>query len=240
MARYKEVREIIARELASGLYPVGGKFPTDLELCERFGVSRFTVREAVRELQEQGLLRRQKGAGTVVAAAQPPAVYVQSIESLDRLDRYASEAHFEKHNEGVVTPHAVLADLLGVGPGGKWLRLAGVRRLRDHDTALCWTELYLSEPYIEARSRLVAGGEPYFEQLRRLYGTVVSHVDQTIRAFALAPDIAQVLDAEPNAPALMVRRQYFADTETPFEVSLSLHPSDRYAYTARLSRDRLW
>jgi DNA-binding GntR family transcriptional regulator len=49
---------------------------------------------------------------------------------------------------------------------------------------------------------------------------------------------AGVLGIEPGAPSLLVRRRYFAASEQPFEVSLTLHPGDRYVYTARLARGR--
>ena len=38
-------------------------------------------------------------------------------------------------------------------------------------------------------------------------------------------------------PALMTRRRYYAEGDAPFEISLSIHPGDRYAYTQRLLRE---
>ena len=49
--------------------------------------------------------------------------------------------------------------------------------------------------------------------------------------------IAHSPNVEPHKPALMTRRRYFADGDAPFEISLSIHPGDRYAYTQRLHRE---
>lgn len=60
----------IARELKAeirdGLYPPGSRLPTEADLCRRFGVSRATVRSAVKELDVRGLVRTQHGVGTFV------------------------------------------------------------------------------------------------------------------------------------------------------------------------------
>ena len=64
--RYLRISEELLSDIGAGKFPVGSMLPTELELCERFEVSRFTVREALRRLQEMGLLHRRRGSGTVV------------------------------------------------------------------------------------------------------------------------------------------------------------------------------
>jgi predicted transcriptional regulator len=92
--------------------------PTEQELCDRHGLGRHTVREALRLLEEVGLLSRQAGAGTVVLAARPREVYSYRIDSIDNLTEYARVTVFDKKQEGVVSPLGKLADTLGIIPGG--------------------------------------------------------------------------------------------------------------------------
>jgi DNA-binding GntR family transcriptional regulator len=236
MARYKDLRATLAAEIAAGQPPIGARFPTDLELCERFGVSRHTVREALRDLQTQGLLVRQPGSGTVVAAGTARPIYSQTLQTLGELDAYAARARFEKMSEAVVGLRPSLAELLGCAVGSKWLRIVGVRRLVGSVEPLGWTEIYIAEPYIAARRRFTVGPEPYYEQVRREFGLVVREVEQRLSAVAIPAESAALLDAQAGDPAVLVRRRYFALGDSPFEVSLSIHPADRYAYTARLTR----
>jgi GntR family transcriptional regulator len=51
---YRDLRATLMAEIVAGKFPVGTRFPTDYELCERFQVSRSTVREALRSLQDEG------------------------------------------------------------------------------------------------------------------------------------------------------------------------------------------
>ena len=69
-ARYLQHRAATCGSaIADGRYPVGAQLPTEHELCRQLGLSRFTIREAIRVLATAGLVRRKPRAGTVVAAA---------------------------------------------------------------------------------------------------------------------------------------------------------------------------
>src|SRR5262245_27307234 len=63
---YQAIFERLSRDIASGRYKPGQKFPSEAALVKRFNVSRITVIRAVRELQERGLVDRVAGSGTYV------------------------------------------------------------------------------------------------------------------------------------------------------------------------------
>ena len=232
-----ELRQTLAAEIAAGAFAVGGKFPTEYELCDRFSVSRHTVREALRALEDQGLLARQAGLGTTVLARTPAALYTQTLDSLGGLLDYATETVFEKQHEGFVTIRDGLAEILGRDAGERWLRFAGLRRLAADGTAICWTEIFVAEPYRAIRGDLTAKSGPIYELIARQFKLDIREVEQRVSALAMPTEIAKALDVEPLKPALMTRRRYFAEGDTPFEITLSIHPGDRYAYTQRLHRE---
>ena len=62
--KYLQVKKALIADLHSGVYPVGGVIPSEMELMQRFGVSRFTVRQALANLVAEGWLRREQGRGT--------------------------------------------------------------------------------------------------------------------------------------------------------------------------------
>src|ERR1035437_3584420 len=68
---YLKIRERLEREIASGRYAAGEKFPSEAALGLRFAASRITIGHAVRELQERGLLDRVAGSGTYVRGPAP-------------------------------------------------------------------------------------------------------------------------------------------------------------------------
>jgi GntR family transcriptional regulator len=68
---YLQVVRALKDEIVSGVHPVGSQLPTEEELCARFSVSRYTVREALRRLREDNLVSSRQGAGTVVVPPRP-------------------------------------------------------------------------------------------------------------------------------------------------------------------------
>ena len=59
--RYMQLAQTLINEIQSGRFPVGSTIPTEFELCEQFGASRSTVREAVKQLVQLGMVVRQAG-----------------------------------------------------------------------------------------------------------------------------------------------------------------------------------
>ena len=68
--KYTLIKQDLMNGLRAGKFPVGGVIPSETELMQQFGASRFTVRQALAELVNEGWLRREKGRGTFFC---PPA-----------------------------------------------------------------------------------------------------------------------------------------------------------------------
>ena len=87
--QYVLVAQALMQDISNGRFPVGALLPPEMTLCTQFGVSRHTVREAIRRLQERGLITRQRGVGTRVKAQQSESKYVQSASTIPDLLQYA-------------------------------------------------------------------------------------------------------------------------------------------------------
>ena len=234
---YQELHDRLIEELAEGVYPVGERFPTEQELCARSGLGRHTVREALRMLQEAGLLSRRAGAGTVVLARRPPKKYSYQIDSIENLTEYAEATVFESVQEGIVTLHERFADALGVRAGSRWLRMAGPRRPKNDELPLAWTEIYIAEPYADVRNRPGAASRPIYQEISEQFGFGISKVERQTSAVVMPNEISEQLRCTAGTPALMERRRYWSDKDELFEVSMSFHPGDRFNQTILLERE---
>ncbi len=79
-----QVADQLRRRLAAGEFPVGSKLPTEAELMAELGVSRNSLREAIRSLAHAGLLRAQAGSGTYVVATSDLAPTLARHLAFDR------------------------------------------------------------------------------------------------------------------------------------------------------------
>lgn len=66
VALWRQIQRVLEREIATGTWEPGARLPTEHQLAERFSVNRHTVRRALAELEERGLLRVERGRGTFV------------------------------------------------------------------------------------------------------------------------------------------------------------------------------
>ena len=88
---YKQVAVILLGEIRKRTYLHGDKIPVEPELCDSFGVSRITIRKAVNQLQEQGVLEKRSGKGTyvcypkIVEASDADGSFTRSSEMINRV-----------------------------------------------------------------------------------------------------------------------------------------------------------
>jgi len=108
--RYLRISEELLSDIGAGKFPVGSMLPTELELCERFEVSRFTVREALRRLHGMGLLHRRRGSGTVVLSLEPQAAMVQALDSMSAMLQFPPETQIKVQKTESITSSANTAN----------------------------------------------------------------------------------------------------------------------------------
>jgi GntR family transcriptional regulator len=235
--RYMQLAQTLINEIQSGRFPVGSTIPTEFELCEQFGASRSTVREAVKQLVQLGMVVRQAGIGTTVKAVGSEGSYRQVMQQLSDLHRYTADTVLQLLNkETIEVTDAALCAMLDAKPGETWLRLEGVRRSPESVDPICHTEVYIQPAF-----RSLAGIEnephtPIFTLIERQFGEQVAQVQQEIRAVGLPAHIARVVNAKARSPALWLSRRYLNRRGEIVEVSVSIHPADRFSYSETFQR----
>jgi len=234
---YLQVARKLQEQISAGVYAVGSLLPTELELAEMHGVSRQTIRQAVQRLRQQKLLVARKGVGTRVEARRPEEGYYYALHSLKEIFQFASETTLHVEHEKLVKVRGALAAQLASRSGRSWLHLVGVRKVAGHDLPICWAEVYVDG----AHARLIQGMEIHqaaiFSAIERHSGEAVTEVKQNISATVLAPAMAARLGAPEQSPALVITRRYFGAGRRLFEMSVSIHPADRFSYAMTLKRD---
>ncbi len=130
-AGYAEIKEYISEKIHTGEWPTDYMIPTEVQLCEQFGVSRPTVRTAVLKLVEEGRLKRIKGKGTFVTS---PRVLEQSTVFIESFFREMQERGLEITTE-VLELRRLPAEedirILLETPGYHVIKLSRLRYVKD-------------------------------------------------------------------------------------------------------------
>jgi GntR family transcriptional regulator len=235
--RYLQLAQTLINEIQSGRFPVGSTIPTEFELCEQFGASRSTVREAVKQLVHLGMVVRQAGVGTTVKAVNSEGSYRQVMQQLSDLHRYTADTVLQLlKKETVELDDASLCAMLEAKPGETWLRLEGVRRSPESADPICHTEVYIQPAFRSLSGFEEAPHTPIYALIERQFGEQIAQVQQEIRAVSLPAHIAKIVNAKARTPALWLSRRYFNKRGEIVEVAISIHPADRFSYSETFQR----
>lgn len=235
--RYEQIAKDLEERITSGKVSVGDSLPTEAELCKKYRVSRYTAREALRQLRNAGLITRRPRAGTTVASAQTRSAFSQQISSAADLFRYATDTRFIiEHRERIKAGGEDLA-VLECRRGQEWIKLSGIRRRPGIATPICLINVYLNIALAGLEKRIPRSSGAIYSQVEKSLGVRIAWIGQRIEAVGLSAEEAKRLDATAGACGLRVRRYYYDATDRLLEVSDSLHAGSRFAYEMRLRRD---
>ena len=226
----------LRRAIASGRYPVGAQLPTEHELCRKLGVSRFTIREAIRVLSSAGLVQRKPRSGTVVAALPDDTRYSHGIGSLRDLFQYALSTHFQYVHIGRIGLPKALARAMSRVPGEDWIYAVALRRESAGGKPFGVTRLYLN-PVLKGLERTLRGAKgPVYSIVERKFGLRIERVEQVIAGIVLGGEDAAKLGVPAGTPGLSIRRSYFDEDGRLLELADTVHPADRFTYRMELRR----
>ena len=237
---YLRIAKHLKSAIAEGRYPVGARLPTEAELCDQFGISRFTARAAVKILLTSGLVTRRQRVGTVVIATPDDARYTFDASTVSDLFQYAHETRLRLAYVGHIALDKGRAADFGAEVGDEWTYGIGVRRQGgegiDLGRPICVTRLFLN-PSLEAIDQRLRDAEgPIYQVIEREYGKTIARVEQELHAVLLTTDDAANLACAPGMPALRIVRRYYGDDGKLLEMAENVHPSDRFHYRMQLSK----
>jgi GntR family transcriptional regulator len=233
---YRQVARALRDEILRGERPVGDNLPAESELSARFAISRHTVRQALRQLRDEGLVASRQGSGTVVVRAASSSGYIQTVASIEELIPYAAENRYDVSASELVTCDTALARKLGCSRGDKWLRITGYRYPPERKVPICWTEVFI-RPQFSGVMKLLSGRKgPIYTWIEELYGADFAEVQQTLRVRDMPKAIAPKFDVEVGSPAVEICRVYRLDSGTVAEIAFNIHPADRFTSSITLHR----
>lgn len=232
--QYALVAQALIDDIARGRYAVGGLLPTEFELCTQFGVSRHTVREAIRRLQERGLVTRQRGVGTTVKASRAAPRYVQTVATIADLPQYVEDTRLITTEATDVIADAALAETLRCPEGQRWVRVTGFRYAGREKLPMALTDIYVNAAYGGIQKLIGAMKVPVYTLIERQYGVAIVEVRQELAATLIRPAEAKRLAVKPGSAGLVVTRRYFGANDRLIEVAVNLHPAERFSYSMSL------
>lgn len=229
--KYLQVRHILARRMYAE-YELGDRIPTEQALCEEFGVSRETVREALRGLEQEGIIQRHRARGTFFVRRPDKPV----TERLTGMVEDFTALHLDTYAK-VLTAGPVKAPdeaKLIQEPGDEIYRIDRLRYFED--LPLVVHEAFLSVDLGERVVQWDLGNTSINEVIENKLHISCVEERQQIEAMVADTGLAQLLGIPVGAPVLLISRLHRLANGQSMVLFKSYYRADRYYYTLNLAR----
>lgn len=232
---YQQIARTLKDEIVSGVFPVGAQLPTEDGLCERFSVSRYTVREALRLLREDGLVMSRQGAGTMVIPPRTMTEGIQQVMSINDLVAFASGTRLAISNIRMLMIDDKAAAWSGLTKGTEWLQVSGLR-LAEEGPPVCRADYFINREYAAVGRLLQRHTGPIFPLIEDMFGESIVEVQQQISAAIMPPVFVAELKVKEGTPALEVRRTYKNADDRVIQVTINTHPAAQFKHSMTMRR----
>lgn len=234
--RYIKVCKALLRSISEGEYPVGSLLPPEAALCDKYGVSRTTVREALRQLSEQGIVDKLHGVGTIVKNAEPRSNYTVAVNTTD-LMQYGKETTLTVIDRSDITTGATQVRLFRCGLGEPWVHVRGLRSPKhDADHPISLLEVYIPSRFASVAQEEMMSDRPYHKRIVERYRTPIVGIEQEIQSVSIGFEGAQHLRVKANTPGLYIVRRFLGSDGQLIQASINTHPGERFSYRFLLNQ----
>jgi GntR family transcriptional regulator len=205
---YFQIARILRKEIEDGIYRPGECIPTEVELQERFEVSRATIRQAIGDMVYQGLLERKRSKGTIVSATQLEIKLSDLASFTNEMMNSGFSLTTRVLELKYIPVPAGVADSLKLEPSEL---VASMERLRFVDQKpMAFEKWYASEKYVSGLDKSMFG-ESGFEQstyfiLMNKYGIEITRAIDTVSPMAVEGREAKLLAVKEGTPVLLRTR----------------------------------
>ena len=227
-----QVEELLRKMIVAPEFRNGAFFPKEVELANRLGVSRNTIRQATNKLQHEGLIVRKKGVGTKTANKKPLATGLDHWYSFtqEMKEKGIHVINLELKIERVAAEKKI-TDFFGIPKNRKVLKLSKLKG--THGDPIVYFESYF-HPRIGVNEK-DDFDIPLYTMLEREYGIVVVRSSENISA-KLAGSIGRKLKIPAADPVLQRERFVYDIGDRPIEYNLGHYRSDKFIYSIDIKK----
>ena len=223
---YSQLETLLRSQIHSGELQAGDRLPAENALARQYGISRMTVRRAIKSLVTESVLVRRPGKGTFVAGEKVPFL-ANTLTSFSGVMRGLGLA---------VSSRVIALDLASPPPQiSRELHLpAGeqasfLRRVRYiNGEAIAIMSSWMPASCFRALKQADLTSEPITQVMERAAGMVIVRSEDWLEATLARPEEADLLTIRPGAPVFLGRGVLYDDSGLPVRSSKVLYRGDRF------------
>jgi GntR family transcriptional regulator len=236
---YHQIREQLRKQITGGHLKFGDSLPTEMEICSECGISRMTARQALIQLANEGLVTRQRGRGTFVAAPKTvlPGVQGMGMSYTDIMEQAGMSAGARILSQEVLPATDEVADRLKLQAGELAVCIVRTRSASGEVMSL-ETSYYPHARFPElVRADLTNASVYHF--LEENYGLAPAYAMDILEISVAGPYEAEKLKINEGGPIALVTTVACLADDTPVAYTQTIHRGDRFRSVIRRSRQQI-
>jgi GntR family transcriptional regulator len=229
---YQAVSEAIFKLIETGELKPNDRLPSESELCEHYSVGRNTVRRALSELVNDGVLKTVAGLGTFVQDIRLPktAEYLYGLSQ--EMDLHKKEVFSQVVEARLISADPYLTHRLQVQLGAEVVFLYRVREMDGEPVAI--ERSYLPHAFCPDILKFDFSKRSLYKTLSTVYNRRPHHAEQEIEASLATPEVVRLLKLKAPAVVLVFHRETYLESGEVIEYVDSELRADRFRFYTNL------
>ena len=231
---YLQLTRILLGQITSGKWENGGQIPTEAELCLQYGVSKITVRQAIKNLAAEGYLLKIQGKGTFVRNSERPSGVAMKTRFIE--DMYGKEVQVRREvvARGVQSNAHSAREYLKTHED--IYRIVSQRVVEGEPISM--DESYIPVALLPGANTLDFADGSLLAVLQERGTKKIFKIVQTVEIVPVLGEYAKSLVVTEGVPGLLIHRLFLGQDETPVAYTRFLGRSDRYKFQTEFERIR--
>lgn len=224
---YLKLSDTLAEQIMDGTLSEGTLLPSERELCQQYGISRTTVRQALQDLNQKGYSKTIHGKGTVVVRPQIRQE-LRSIYSFDEdMRRLGKEPETQIMDFVEIVPTGAIAEKMKLPAGESVYRIMRLRLAND-EPMLLETNYLPCNRFPELRREMIEH-QSLYRVLSDTYSLHIDVAEETFEPILLRPMEAQMLHTGQGNLGMLVERISYENGKV-VEISKSVSPASKFKH----------
>lgn len=225
---FQQIEDWIKEQIETGVLKPGDQIPSELEMVDRFLISRMTVRRAIERLAVSGVLYRIPGKGTFVAEEKTPYTPATVSSFSTTMRSLGFDVGTKVLQLDTINASKDIARDLRIEPGEQVIRLKRLRYVNQVPAAMHLS--FILFPKFSGLLQEDLTREPLSMVMDRVSGLRIIKSEDYVEATLARKEEADMLDVVEDAPLLLVRGIAFVEGEIPVRTTKAVYRGDRFRF----------
>ena len=235
---YEQLKLVLQDQILLGELAPGMLLPTEHQLCQKYDISRITVRNALSDLEQSGLIERIQGRGSMVKSKTIRQSSREVQGFTQSMARQGERPYSELIEKNIIVANPALENHFHLPPNGNYL-LWHFRRLRYfNNEPVVIMNHYVRKELGDKMHEYELGDVSYYSLYEKILNHPLDNSEGLITAVQASPEVASVLKVKIGTALIWYRGIAYLKGNITVEVNYSLFIGDRFQFETQMTKPR--